>query len=99
MKRTINPRAVLIQKRFFEALEYVFSHEDNVNMKGFCEKNQLNRVKYARLKSDINKPIEEMAYKTLDVDALAALCDDYNISCEWLLLGKGNMLNKQDKKI
>ena len=37
-------------------------------------------------------PIETMTYKMIDVDALAALCSDFGVNANWLLLGNGNML-------
>lgn len=94
MKKSVNPRAVEITRRFFEALSHGMASDGNgEGLKGFCAKHGLNRVKYATLKMDINKPIDEMKYKCIDVDALAALCTDFGVSSEWLLLGKGQMLN------
>jgi hypothetical protein len=36
-----------------------------------------------------------MRYKTIDLDALAAICTDFEVSAEWLLLGRGKMLKNE----
>lgn len=97
MKKSINPKAIAIQNRFFEALEMAISLGAVNGLKGFCDTHKLNRTKYSRIKNDLNKPIEEMTYKLIDIDALAGICTDFGVSAEWLLLGRGKML-KNDKE-
>lgn len=97
MKKNINPRAIDIQRRFFEALDTLIASKELSGLKGFCDDNNLNRTKYSRIRSDLNKPVDEMTYKMIDLDALAALSAQYGVSAEWLLLGRGKML-KTDKK-
>lgn len=97
MKKSINPQALAIQRRFFEALETAISLGKISGLKGFCDEHALNRTKYSRLRNDMNKPIEEMTYKMIDLDALSSICKDFGVSAEWLLLGRGKML-KTDAK-
>lgn len=97
MKKSINPRAIAIQERFFEALDFLISSKELSGLKTFCDDNQLNRTKYSRIKNGLGKPIEETTYKMIDIDALAALCKDFGVSPEWLLLGRGKMLKKGEK--
>lgn len=97
MKKSINPRAIAIQERFFEALDFLVASKGLSGLKTFCDDNKLNRTKYSRIKNDLGKPIEEMTYKMIDIDALAAICKDYGVSPEWLLLGQGKMLKKAAK--
>lgn len=92
MKKSINPRAIEIQRRFFEALDTAISSGKVNGLKGFCDSHKLNRTKYSRIKNDLNKPIEEMTYKMIDLDALSGICTDFGVSAEWLLLGRGKML-------
>lgn len=92
MKKTINPQALEITRRFFQALNLAVEYGKIDGIKGFCMKHNLNRVKYATLKTSLDKPIEEMTYKCIDVDALAGICNDFGVSPEWLLLGRGKML-------
>lgn len=97
MKKSINPRAIEIQRRFFEALDMAISLGKINGLKGFCDTHKLNRTKYSRIKNDLNKPLEEMTYKMIDIDALSGICTDFDVSAEWLLLGRGKML-KSDKQ-
>lgn len=96
MKKSINPRAIAIQERFFQALDILIESKELPGLKTFCTDNNLNRTKYSRIKNALGKPIEESTYKMIDIDALAAICKDFGVSAEWLLLGRGKML-KSDK--
>lgn len=97
MKKSVNPEALAITRRFFEALNLAVDNGKFDGIKGFCAAHHLNRVKYATLKNSIDKPVEEMTYKCIDVDALAAICRDFGVSAEWLLLGHGKMLKTNAK--
>lgn len=97
MKKSINPRAIAIQERFFQALDILIESKQLPGLKTFCTDNNLNRTKYSRIRNTKNMPIEDMPYKMIDIDALAALCSDFGVSPEWLLLGTGDMLLKKDK--
>ena len=92
MKKSINPTAITIQRRFFIALDDIMSSGRINGLKGFCDKYRLNRSKYSVLKNDIsgNRERTNNSYKLIDIDSLAYLCD-YGVSAEWLLTGKGNM--------
>lgn len=89
MKKIINPKVIEIQERFFQAIGLAKELGKTRGLKAFCEAHNLNRVKYYRIRSDLGKPIEEMTYKSIDVDALAYICGDFGVSPMWLLLGKG----------
>jgi hypothetical protein len=91
MKKSINPQAIEIQKRFFHALEMAIREKAITGLQGFCKEHHLNRVKYQRIKTALQKPDAEQLYKIIDLDALSYICEDYNLSPEWLLLGKGKM--------
>lgn len=94
MKKSINPQAIQIQKRFFQALEIcINSGTIKGGLKGFCEEHSLNRVKYQRIKASFSKPIEEQRY-IIDVDALQYICIDGKVSSEWLLFGNGGMFKQ-----
>jgi len=49
----------------------------------------LHRPKYSNIKNHHDNPSEGAGYKFIDIDALAYLVKDFNISAEWLLLGNG----------
>lgn len=94
MKKSINPKAIEIQRRFFTALELVIASKRLKGLKTFCENHDLNRTKYSRIKNELDKPLEATKYKMIDLDALSALCSDFGVNPEWLLLGIGDMLKK-----
>lgn len=97
MKKSINPRAIEIQGRFFLALDFLIASNELSGLKSFCDDNNLNRTKYSRIKNTLNKPLDESTYKMIDLDALAALSSDFGVSAEWLLLGRGEMLKTKGK--
>lgn len=94
MKKSINPQALSIQQRFFEALDIMIASGQIKGLKTFCTTHGLNRTKYSRIKNALGMPIETMTYKMIDLDAIAALCSDFGVNPEWLLLGIGDMLKK-----
>ena len=96
MKKSINNEAVAITRRFFQALQMAIDNGLCYGLKNFCEEHGLNRVKYQRIKNDLNKPVEEWRYKVVDIDALQYLCNDFMFSAEWLLLGRGKMMKRND---
>lgn len=95
MKKSINPQAIEIQKRFFLALDILIENKKCGGIQTFCKDHDLNRVKYSNIRTELRKPAHEAKptnYKVIDIDALQYLCNDYGISCEWLLFGRGRML-------
>jgi len=94
MKKSINPQAIEIQKRFFQALEMAIQDGVISGLQGFCRDHNLNRVKYQRIKTALQNPEAEQLYKIIDLDALLYICKDYNVRPEWLLLGHGKMRKK-----
>lgn len=91
MKKTINPQVLDIQRRFFEAISLAKLLGKTTGLKSFCEAHNLNLVKYYRIKGDLGKPIGEMHYKAIDIDALLYVCRDFSVSTDWLLLGRGKL--------
>lgn len=47
-------------------------------------------------KNSLDKPLDETNYKMIDLDALSAICTDFGVSAEWLLLGRGKMLKSEN---
>lgn len=91
MKKTINPQVIDIQKRFFTAIQMAKEVGRTTGLKSFCEDHNLNLVKYYRVKGGLGKPIKEMHYKSIDIDALLYVCHDFGVSADWLLLGRGKL--------
>ena len=95
MKKSINQCAMQVQKRFFEALDVAITKEVYNSLQDFCKRYDFNRTKYSWIRSCIDKPIEQMRYKTIDIDALTHLCIDAGVSADWLLTGRGEMHKKE----
>ena len=95
MLKTIRPEMLAIQRRFFEALDLLIS-TGQTTTKAFCDDHGLNRVKYSNIRTEMRNPeaAKPTNYKVIDLDALTHLCVDFNISPDWLLLGKGGMFRK-----
>lgn len=96
MKKSINTQAIEIQRRFFQALDYDIETDKIMGgLKGFCDDHKLNRVKYVNIKNDLKREAAEVkphSYKVIDLDALAYICNDCEVSSEWLLFGRGKMI-------
>ena len=97
MTRVMRPEITAIQSRFFEALDIMIGTGQCGGLQTFCKEHGLNRTRYSNIRTDMRKPANEdrqTNYKTIDIDALAYLCKDYNVSADWLLLGKGGMFKR-----
>ena len=69
MKR-MNDRAIMIQKRFFDALDTGIQLGRYGGIKTFCDEHGLNRTKYSRIRTGIQDPSNARYYTTIDIDAL-----------------------------
>lgn len=97
MLKNIRPEMISIQRRFFEVLDAVIGTGQCGGLQTFCKEHDLNRVKYSNIRTEMRKPSDEAKptnYKVIDLDALTYLCKDYNVSPDWLLLGKGGMFKR-----
>lgn len=86
---------IAIQTRFFDALDLLINSK-KTTMQSFCKYNNLNRIKYTNIRTELRNPDQAKPtnYKVIDIDALMYLCRDFNISPDWLLLNKGGMFRK-----
>ncbi len=97
MLKNIRPEIISIQRRFFEVLDVLINTKQCGGLQPFCEKHNLNRVKYSNIRTELRKPAENAKptnYKVIDLDALTYICNDYNVSPDWLLFGRGGMFRK-----
>ena len=94
MKR-INSNAGAIIGRFIQVLNYAVDSRIIEGITPWCEEHGLNRTKYNALRASYNGNGVDLNYRGIDVDALAAVCKDFDVSADWLLLGIGTMLRPQ----
>lgn len=78
-----------ITLRFFESLEFL-KHDGKIRgIKTFTRKHNINYWNILTLKKEPSK-------RFLKCEYLAYLVEDYGISADWLLTGRGNILLKSD---
>lgn len=90
--KTVRPEVIAIQSRFFQAIDLLIESDRIPSLQGFCTEHGLHRPKYSNIRTfskDQSKP--GTGYKFIDIDALAYLVDDFGVSADWLLCGKGGM--------
>ena len=82
--RTISDEGAAIAERFFYALEVLAERKVIRGLQTFTRRHGINYGNMNTLKNHRDR----WAVKT---EYLAYLAEDYGVSCEWLLLGNGDM--------
>lgn len=93
--KIVRPKAKEVQQRFFQAIDMLISSRRISGLKTFCSDYQLHRPKYSNIKNHLEDPAGGTGYKFIDIDALSYIVEDYEVSAEWLLTGKGGMFKNQ----
>lgn len=89
--KVIRPQVRDIQKRFFQALDLLIESGKIKGLLPFCNEYHLHRPKYVNIRKLMQENNPGTGYKLIDIDALSYLVEDYNISADWLLTGRGGM--------
>lgn len=82
--RNVGETEVAIAERFFFALEELARRKVIRGLKTFTRRHNINYGNMNTLKNHRDKWCVKTEY-------LAFLAQDYGVSCEWLLLGNGEM--------
>lgn len=82
-----NPESQIIVGRFFEALQMLKEGKLIRGKQTFTEKYKINRWNLNTLEKDHSRDIFQVSW-------LTHLANDYGISAEWLLTGRGGMFDK-----
>ena len=85
MAKIVSETELAIAERFFFALEELKKRKVIRGLKTFSERHGLNQGNLIEHK---NKHKTDWSLRT---EHLAFLAQDYGVSCEWLLLGNGDM--------
>lgn len=80
----ISPEGVAITKRFFEAIDMLKAQKRIRGLQTFTRNHDLNRW-------NVNTVKAEPETRVLKPEWLTYLVQDYDVSAEWLLTGKGGM--------
>ena len=92
--KPVRPQAKAIQDRFFQAIDALIAEGKLSGLQPFCNQYGLLRTKYSSIRSTMKDSEKGTGYKFIDIDALVYLVKDYNVSSDWLLLGRGEMFAK-----
>lgn len=79
-----------IISRFFQALYYLKAQHIIRGKQTFTSKFGINRWNMNTLEKEMSRDIFQPAW-------MAYLVEEYNISAEWLLTGRGDMMSKRRK--
>lgn len=87
----VSKEACEVTKRFFQAIDYLKEQRVIHGLKTFTDKYGLNYWNITTIRNEPEK-------RFLKVDLMIYLCRDFDISTEWLLLGRGEMTSKAKEK-
>lgn len=85
--KNIGDTELAIAERFFYALEVLTERKVIRGLQTFTKRHGINYGNMNTLKNNRNK-------RALKTEFLAFLAQDYGVSCQWLLLGNGEMFVK-----
>ncbi len=91
MNLNIPAKAIEIGNRFFVALDMLKAQGRLRGLQTFTKSHSLNYGNMNTLKHNLAK-------RTFRVEYLSYLAEDFDISCEWLLLGVGPMFRRMNSK-
>ena len=86
-----------VNRRFFQAIEMLVSLDRLSALESFCNEAGLSPPRYreARFSYGVTpRTDKESRYKTIEVEGLYFLVVNYSVSADWLLTGRGKILNK-----
>ena len=84
------PDSQKIISRFFQAIYYLKAQHIIRGKQTFTSKFEINRWNLNSLEKDMSRDIFQPAW-------LAYLVEEYNVSAEWLLTGRGDVMSKRRK--
>ena len=83
----VTDSGIAIAERFFFALDELKRRKVIRGLQTFTRNHGLNYWNMSTMKKDKDK-------RNIKVEYLAFLAQDYKVSCEWLLLGDGEMFQE-----
>ena len=84
-----NPESIEIIDRFFEALDFLIANKQIRGIKTFTERYGINRWNFNTVRKERHRDIFQLSW-------LSYMINDFGISAEWLMSGKGGMLSKKE---
>lgn len=91
-----------VTRRFFIALDVIIKLGKVSSLEAFCNEFGLSAPRYreTRLTYGVtpNPNSKPSRYKRMEFEALVNMCVKYDVSAEWLLLGRGKMLKNEENR-
>ncbi len=81
----ISKEGIAVTNRFFEAIDMLIAQKRVRGLQIFTRQYNINRWNLSTVKHNSDKSV-------LKPEWIVYLVRDFNISSEWILLGKGNMI-------
>jgi hypothetical protein len=102
--KVVTPIVEGINRRFFVAIEALVSLGRISALESFCKLHGFSPSRYRETRRTYgitpNPNSKPSRYKQIEIEALYSLCNNYSISTDWLLLGRGKMFkNEANRKI
>lgn len=91
MSLNIPNSALEISGRFFKAIEVLKNERKIRGLQTFTRMHGINYGNMVTLKHNLDR-------RTFRIEYLAYIAEDFGVSCEWLLLGKGPMFIQRSSK-
>lgn len=82
----ISERSISITKRFFEAIDALVETKRIRGLQTFTRSHDISFCLLSTLRNHKDKGVIKAEY-------IAYLCEDFDVSADWVLTGKGNMFN------
>lgn len=96
--KVVTPITEGINRRFFIAIETLVSLGRLSALESFCKESGLSPSRYRETRFTYGvtpKPNSKPSrYKAIEYEALYSLVNNYGISAEWLLVGRGKMFKQ-----
>jgi hypothetical protein len=104
MEKNANKISDGINRRFFQAIDVLIAIGQLKSLNAFCIEFNLSPPRYREMRRTYgiapNPNSKYSRYKAIEFAALCILCNDYNISVDWFLFGRGNMFaNEKNRKV
>ncbi|MDR1459695.1 MAG: hypothetical protein LBI60_05730 [Bacteroidales bacterium] len=104
MKERVTPVMEGINRRFFAAVDALINLGRLKSLEALCKEFDLHPPRYREMRLTYgvtpNPNSKPSRYVNLEIDAIYQLCYKYQVSPEWLLLGRGKMFkNEANRKI
>lgn len=88
-ERILHGAAVDIQRRVIHVIDELLLTEKMKSLSAWCVNHDLNRVKYSNIRTTYKTGSSSSKYKTIDIDVLTYLVQDFGVSADWLITGAG----------